>query len=912
MTERSDWKEEISKQLANLKLAPTREAEIVEELALHLEDRYQELLAGGATESEASQTAWEELHRERLLARELERVERSVTPEHAIPGTRERRNILADLWQDVRYSLRVLAKAPGFSLVAILTLALGIGANTALFSVVNGVLLNPLPYPQPEQLVTLHESKPNFEAGSISYPNFLDWQKDNRTFSSMAIARGYSFNLTGMGEAERVSGEFIAPDFFPLLGVRPVIGRNFEPGEDRVGAAPIAMISAGLWRRKFGSARDVLGKGITLDGRSYVIVGVIPADFDLLLPSFTARQVYVPIGQWDNNLLLKRGAGLGFHGIGRLKPGVTIEQARADMDRVTRNLAAAYPDDDKGIAATLRPLRQDMVGRVQPFLLVLLASVTFVLLIACVNVANLLLARSTGRSREFAIRLALGAAPTRIIRQLLTESVLLALAGGGLGLLVAAWGTQAGLGVLPANLPRAGEIRLDARVLIFTLAVSLLAGVLFGLAPALKALKPSLHDTLKEGGRGASGAHHRAHGVLVVAEMALALVLLIGAGLMVRTLARLWRVDPGFDSHQVLAFGVSLSPSMRTASPAGVRAALRSINQTLEAIPGVQAASLSWGAIPLASDDEDLFWIEGQPKPATLNDMSWALSYVVQEDYLKVMGIPLERGRFFTPKDNERSPHVIAVDDVFAHKYFGDQDPIGKRVYLDNKGGEAEIVGIVGHVKQWGLDSDDSQSLRAQLYFPYMQLPDAAMALSWSGTGGMVRFDGPAAAITQSIRTALRNMNNEQVVFDIQTMDEIIAQSLATRQFAMILLAAFAAVAVGLASVGIYVVISYLVVQRTHEIGIRIALGAERKDVLRLVLGQGARMALLGVAIGLLAALGLTRLMAKYSMLFGVSATDPLTFASVAVLLTLVALVACYLPARRAMRVDPMVALRYE
>jgi predicted permease len=542
----------------------------------------------------------------------------------------------------------------------------------------------------------------------------------------------------------------------------------------------------------------------------------------------------------------------------------------------------------------------------------LLASVTFVLLIACVNVANLLLARSTGRSREFAIRVALGAAPVRIIRQLLTESLLLALAGGGLGLIVAAWGTEAGLGMLPANLPRAGEIRLDARVLIFTLAISLLAGVLFGLAPALKALKTSSHGTLKEGGRGASGAHHRAHGVLVVAEMALALVLLIGAGLMVRTLARLSRVNPGFDSHQVLTFGISLSPSMRTASPDGIRAALRYINQTLETIPGVQAASLSWAAVPLASDDEDLFWIEGQPKPANQNDMSWALSYVVQEDYLKVMGIPLERGRFFTPEDNERSPHVIAVDDVFAHKYFGDRDPIGKHVYLDNKGGVAEIVGIVGHVKQWGLDSDDSQSLRAQLYFPYMQLPDPAMALSWSGTGAMVRFAGSAPAIAQSIRTALRSMNNEQVVFDIQTMDEIIAQSLATRQFAMILLAVFAAVAVGLASLGIYGVISYLVGQRTHEIGIRIALGAERRDVLRLVLGQGARMALLGVAIGLLAALGLTRLMAKYSMLFGVSATDPLTFASVAVLLTLVALAACYLPARRAMRVDPMVALRYE
>jgi predicted permease len=608
--------------------------------------------------------------------------------------------------------------------------------------------------------------------------------------------------------------------------------------------------------------------------------------------------------------LTSRGAGLGIHGLGRLKPGVSVDQARADMNGVTQNLAAAYPDADKGIGASLVPLETWMLGRVRPFLLVLLAAVGFVLLIACVNVANLLLARSTARSREFAVRLALGASHGRLVRQLLTESVLLSLAGGGLGLLAASWGVQAALGWLPSDLPRAEEIGIDGRVLMFTLAVSLLVGILFGLAPAFKAARAELQETLKEGGRGSSGSRNRAQGVFVLVEMATALVLLVGAGLMIRSLTALWNVNPGFNAHNVMNFGLSLSPSMDKASPDAIRAAMREVNQELEAVPGVQAESLSWGAVPLASDDEDLFWIEGQPKPASTNEMSWSLSYVVQEDYLRVMGIPLKRGRFFTPQDNERAAHVIAVDDVFAEKYFAGQDPIGKHVMLDNKGGRAEIVGIVGHVKQWGLDSDDTESLRAQLYFPFMQLPDQAVAQSWSGTGALVRFDGRAPGIAEAIRRALQKRNSEQVIYGVQTMKEVITETLGARRYSMILLGVFGAVALVLSSVGIYGVISYLVGQRTHEIGIRIALGAQRSDVLRLVLGEGAKMALVGVAIGLVAAFALTRLMAN--LLFGVSATDPLTFAAVAILLTGVSQAACYIPARRAMKVDPLVALRYE
>ena len=727
----------------------------------------------------------------------------------------------------------------------------------------------------------------------------------------MGVSRSYSYNLTGSGEAEQLSAEFVSSDYLTLLDVKPVLGRLFTEGEDEIGASPIVLISEGFWNRKFGAAPDILGRGLTLDGRSFTIVGVVPASFKLQVWSFRASDVYAPVGQWTNPLLPVRSAGLGFHGVGRLKPGVTIQQARTDMSRVTAALTAAYPDADTGIGAALMPLKEQMVGYLRPILLVLLAAVGFVLLIACVNVANLLMARSTGRGREFAVRAALGAGRVRIVRQLLTESLVLALAGGSLGLLFAAWGTKFALRHLPSALPRATEVGLDVRVLVFTMVVALLCGILFGLTPALRISGLNLQETLKEGGRGSGGARHRAQGIFVVAEMAMALVLLIAAGLMIRSLSALWSVNPGFDAHNVLSFGVALAPMPKDTSPDSVRAKLRELQSRLASTPGVKSASLSWGAMPLGFDDEDLFYLEDQPKPASVNDMSWSLSYVVQEDYLKVMGIPLQRGRFFTALDNEHSPHVIVIDDVFAHKFFGDRDPIGKRVILDNKGGTAEIVGIVGHVKQWGLDNDDKQSLRAELYFPFMQLPDAAMQpSSWSGTGVLVRYEGETQSVAKAVRSGLQGMSSDQVMYSVQTMEEVISDTLVERRISMIVLGSFAALALGLASMGIYGVISYLVGQRTREIGIRIALGAKRGDVLRMVLGEGMKMTVIGVAIGLFASFGLTRLMAN--LLFGVSATDPLTFLGVAVVLTLVALAACYVPARRAMRVDPIVALRYE
>ncbi|HKN75695.1 MAG TPA: ABC transporter permease [Candidatus Acidoferrum sp.] len=879
-----------------MKFSRRRQEELNEELQSHLQMATNDRVQRGAQPEEAQMAARREFGNVGLI--------REVTREMWGGASFER------LIQDLRYGLRMLAKSPGFAAVAILTLALGIGANTALFSVVNGVLFNPLPYPHPEQLVWLAESKPNFATGSISFPNFQDWKKNNQTFTSMGLSRGNSYNLTGLGDAEQLRGRFISSDFFAVLGVQPAIGRSFVAGEDAIGAAPIVMISGGLWKRKFGSSPDVLGKSLTLDGKAYTVVGVLPASFELSLGGFHDIDVYVPIGQWGNPLLPQRGAGLGFHGIGRLKPGVTVEQARADMQRVTGDLAAAFPDTDKGIGAGVFPLKQTMVKDLQVFLLVLLAAVGFVLLIACVNVANLMLARSSVRTREFAIRTAMGASRGRLLRQLLTESLLLAFTGGAIGLMLAGWGTKVAIAQLPVNLPRAAEIGLDTRVLLFTLLITLACGIFFGLGPALKSASPNLHDTLKEGGRGGSGSRHRAQGVFVVVEMAMALVLLIAAGLMIRSLSALWKVNPGFDSHNVLTFGVALPSSMNMAGAPAVRAALRHVDHELASVPGVESVSLSWGATPIISDDEDLFWIEGQPKPTSDNEMNMALSYVVEESYLNVMRTTLERGRFFTAQDNENSSHVVVVDDSFAKQYFPDKDPIGQHIFLTNKGGRAEIVGVVAHVKQWGLDSDDKEKLHAQLYFPYMQLPDEAMALSWNGTGVMVRYDPKTSGIGESMRAAIKGISGEHVMTSTQTMDSVISDSLATQQVSLILLGAFALLALGLATSGIYGVISYVVQQRTQEIGVRMALGAKKTDVMKLVLGTGMTMAGIGVAIGLAAAFGLTRLMA--SLLFGVSATDPLTFAVVASVLAIVALAACYIPARRAMRVDPMVALRYE
>ena len=818
---------------------------------------------------------------------------------------------LEELVQDARFGVRLLIRNPGFTAVVVLTLALGIGINTVIFSVVNGVLLNPLPFPHPQQLVTLHESKPNFASGSISYPNFLDWRRDNHTFAAMGLARGYGFSMTGRGDAAQLSGEFLSDGYFAVLGVRPVLGREFTPADETPGASPVAMISEDLWRNRFDGAPNVLGETITLDGKNFSIVGVIPASLKLQLWSFKPADVYAPIPQWSNSILMHRGAGLAFHGTGRLKPGVTIEQARADMDRVSRNLAAAFPDEDRGIGASMASMKEEIVGSTRGFLLILLAAVGFVLLIACVNVASLMLARASTRGREFAVRAALGASRARVIRQLLTESLLLGIAAGAIGLMPAAFGLKTALHALPAALPRADEIGLDFRVLAFTSLISVATGILFGLAPAWRVAREDPQTALKEGGRGATGPNQRALSTFVVVEVAVALVLLTGAGLMVRSLVRLWDVDPGFNAHNVETFSISMPPAMARATPQMLRAKHLALNEALAEVPGVTAVSQTWGAAPMAGEDDQWFWMDGQPRPRSNNDMSWVIDYIVDPDYLRVMQIPLKRGRFLSRQDDEHAPLVVVVDEVFANKYFPGQDPIGKRIDLNNFDGKAaEIVGVVGHVKQWGLDSDDSQQLRAQYYLACMQVSNDFLLGMRSGSSFMVRYDGSLAPVIGGLRSTVRQMSNQQVLFGEQTIESIVADSMASRRFAMILLGGFAALALLLACVGIYGVMAYLVSQRTHEVGIRMAFGARRSDVLLLVFGGGARLAAVGIAIGVVGATALTRLMGQ--LLFNVSPIDPVVIAAVCALLMLVALAACFVPAHRAASVEPMRALRTE
>jgi len=830
------------------------------------------------------------------------------------------------LLQDFRYALRQLAKNKGFTAVAVLTLALGIGANTAIFSVVNGVLLNPLPFPNADRMVSMFQDKPDFNKGSISYPNLLDWQRENRSFEAIAGYRWADGTITGVGQAEDVPAQHVSAEFFPVLGVTPMLGRNFSPNEDRRGANPTILISEGLWKRKFGSDKNVIGKRVIVGGEGRTIVGVIPSSFHLVIQNFRTADVYEPIGEETDPAFYKRDSFWGTDAIGFLKPGVTLQQAREDMKRVNAGLAAAYPDINSNIKSTIISLKDEMVGDVRPVLLLLLGAVGFVLLIACVNVANLLLARSTARQREFSIRAALGAGSGRILRQLLTESVLLAVLGGVLGLVVAKWGTAAALAAAPRSsfaptIPRAEDIGLDVRVLLFALIISMLTGIAFGMVPGLRASRKNVSDTLKDAGRAISGAHSRAQAVFVMGEMAMALVLLVGAGLMLRTLMQLWAVDPGIDPHNVINFGVYPPPSLASKSPEAIRAAYRRIDSIIHAVPGIESASLSWGTHVMEGDEEESFLVEGQQPPARQADLPWALSYTVEPEYLKTMRIPLLRGRFINDADNEHTARVAVIDNSFARQYFPGQDPVGKHLsILDFDTDPTQrtwipltIVGVVAHVSQFGLADDPIRPLHAQLYLSAMQGSD--LFLKGAAQGGAtvyVRFRSPLGteAAFQSIRKQLTADNDQTIVSGNESEEDLVARSIASQHLAFVLLGAFAALALLLASIGIYGVLSYLTGQRTREIGVRMALGAQRFDVLRLMLSDGITMTLAGVAIGVVAALGLTQLM--NTLLFAIKPTDPVTFGAVAISLCLVALLACFIPARRAAKVDPMVALRYE
>ena len=870
------------------------EREIDDEIASHLEEATDEYVARGLSREDARRAAARDFGG-LTQAMQIHREVRTF----AWPD---------DVRQDLKYACRRLIKDPGFTLIAVATLALGIGVNTAVFSVVNGVLLNPLPYPGPGELVALYSRTADGPRASTSYPNFLDWLRDNRSFSDLAAFRPDDLNLIGLGQPERVAAAMVSASFFRLLGVQPILGRAFLAADDHLGAAPVVLISENLWQRKFGSSPTALGQTLTLSGTSYVIIGVIPAAFQFDARNFHRSDVYVPIGLWNAPGFRNRKVTMALDVIGRLKSGVSLERADGDMQALAGGLADQYPDVNKGTGVTLVPLKADLVGPVRPLLLLLVTAVLFVFLIAGVNVANLLLARSSRRTTEIAIRAALGASRSRIVRQVLTESLLLALAGGVLGSLTASWGTEAALAALPSVLlPRADDIRVDERVLLFTTLASVGAGVLFGLVPALAASRLDQQASLRERGPRSGGAHHRTQRVFVIVEIALALVLLVGAGLLIRSLTTILRMDPGFKADNLLVARVSFPVSNARAD--NVLAVWRQISQTFETLPGIQAASLSASSVPMTHDFSGLpFWLDGQAKPSTPAEMKWALSYIVEANYLQVMGIPLERGRFLTPQDNEHSSPVIVIDDQFARRHFGDHDPIGRRINIDILNITAEIVGVVGHVRQWGLDEKAASPYQAQCYLSMFQLPGHVLPLAARDMAMVFRTADAPLAQVGAIRRALEQIDGQLVMYREQAMDGVMSDRLATRRFSMIVLGVFAALALLMACVGIYGVMSHLVGERTHEIAIRLALGAERWDVLRTVLRDGAMMALAGVAIGLGAALGLTRLMT--SMLFGISAHDPVTVAGVVSLLTVVAFAACYIPARRATRVDPMVALR--
>ena len=719
----------------------------------------------------------------------------------------------------------------------------------------------------------------------------------------MGAIRSDDLNFTGTGEPEHLSGEYVSASLFPTLGVTPFLGRNFMVQEDRQGAACAVMLSYGFWKVRLGADPNILGKALTLNAMSCAVVGVLPRD----LRFRDGAQVYVPIEQYRSVELRTRESRPGIAVIGRLKPGVTIEAAQAEIASICNGLARQYPKTNAGAGARLVPMKDDMVGYIQPTLLLLVAAVGFVLIIACANVGNLLLARSTARKREFAIRAALGAERGRIVRQLLTESVLLSLGAAAIGLLLARWGTSLVLAAAPDSLPRSTEIGIDPYVLLFTLAVSIVTGILFGLAPAFLGANANPQDSLKEGARGAGGGRHRAEGVFVAVEIGLAVILLAGAGLMMQSVWRLLRVDPGFNTRNVLTTQVALSPKVM-ASPPGIRLAYQQLLGRVAAIPGVQSAAIT-SVVPLSERNSEIpFWPGAGPQPPQ-DQTSSSMFYIVTPDYPSAMQIPLRRGRFFTDRDDLASPTVVVIDDVLAKRVFPGQDPIGRQISIMVIG-PVQVVGVVGHVKHWGLDSDDTAKIRDQIYFPVLQVPDMFLSEAVAGLTLMLRTSPEPLSLVNAVRSEVAGPTRDQPIYAVRTMEQIISGSLAERRFTMLLLIIFAATALLLAAVGIYGVMSYAVTRRTHELGIRAALGASRREIVGLVLRQGMLLAAIGIAGGLVAALALTRFMA--GLLYGVRPADPATLAAVALLLAGIALLACYIPARRATAVDPVVALRCE
>jgi putative ABC transport system permease protein len=812
------------------------------------------------------------------------------------------------LSQDIRYGLRMLLKRPGFTLVAVLTFALGIGANTAIFSVVNAVLLNPLPFPSPERLVALGQTEPESRAAlsNFSFRNFADLRDRSKAFERLAAYYNSSLTLTGQGEAARLRVTVATADLFPMLGASPALGRVFLTEEDNPGggsAGRPAILSWGCWQRYFGGDPAVVGRAVTLSGSTYTIVGVMPANFSFpvqALPTEVWVSTALDAERTGQGAIMVARGYRGWRVVGRLKNGVTVEQAQAEADMVASNLAAQFPDANKDLGIKVMPLLESLVASLRLTLLLIFGTVGVVLLIACVNVANLLLARAVSRQREMNIRVALGASRWRITRHFMTESLMLALAGGALGALLAMWGTDLIVSFSPEGITRIAETRLDARVLAFTALVSVLTGAICGLAPALGVSRERLAEALKEGGRNSAGGlrRGRARRLLVIVEVSLALVLLVGAGLFIRTLMRLQNVRLGFDPRNVLTMTVAKSLSD---DPEQTGEFFRQLTERLKALPGVVNASVTW-QLPLSGASAMTgLAIEGQPNET--GSLPMAVIHTAGPDYFRTMGIPVVQGREFTEHDNTNSAPVLIINETLAKKFFPGGDAIGKHITPGfSTTGEyvpREIVGVVGDVKHQGLRGEAVP----EFYFAQAQMPPPITTV-------VVRTAGDPRALAGAVRKEIQSADKNVPVYSVRTAEEYLSLSVAPTRFNMTLLVAFAAVALLLTAVGLYGVISFSVSQSTHEIGVRMALGARGHDVLRLVVWQGLSLTLVGVLVGLAVSLSLTHMIA--SLLYGISVTDPLTYVGVSVLLTLVALVACVVPARRAAKVDPMVALRYE
>lgn len=865
------------------------EDQLEKELLFHLEQHTEELIARGYTREVARRKA-------RLALGGAERVKEECRDAR---GTRW----LEDLLQDTRYALRMFRQKPGFAVTVLLILALGIGATTVMFTVINGVLLRPLAYPEADKLLTLRASTEQFgEFWGFSKLDFDDAKRDSRSLAMAAWSDGGG-TISEPGTPEYVNGAQISAGFFSTLGINMVGGRTFRPDEDRPGAAPVAIISYGLWQRSYGGDRAAIGRPLVFEGKPYTVVGVAPAGSQL----FGDADVFTPLAQTTDPRMQNRAARF-MHVIARLEPGVKLTEARAELGLIGQHLAEQYPKSNAGLSLRAHPLQQELVGDVRSTLWLLLSAVWLVLLIACVNIASLLLARAVSRERELAMRTALGAGRGRLARQCLTESGILGLCGGLLGVLFAAFGVRPFVALWPGSLPRAEEIHLDWRVLVFAVVVSLLSSLLFGLSPALRVRAGGLEQALRAGGRSIGRSSRRMHTLFVISEIALAVVLLVSAGTLGRTLLTLSSLDPGVNVHQVLTARFALSPAT-TANPEQIQAAWQDVLDRARGIPDIESAALA-DIIPMREGENSLpYW--STPTPPPPNQAPIALASSVTPDYLKVMGIHLLRGRFFTEADRIDSQPVVVIDENLARHAFGARNPIGKPLWIGAMGPDpVQVVGVVGHVRHWGLASDDQSKVRDQMYYPFAQVPTPLLHFFSSVMSIAVRTRVPPLHVVEPLRKELRGAAGDQVLYEPRTMEQLVSASLARQRFLLLLFGIFGGLALLLACIGIYGVLAYLTSRRVPEMGVRMALGANARDVLWLVLRQSIAMVAIGAGVGLFAALAAGSMLRH--AVEGVRPTEPATFAIMISVLVVAALLASFVPARRASLLDPVTALRQE